>query len=132
MSSSWCLSVNEYLPQKSQSEHTRGHSTGFSLGVQMKSSREMDISGCEIRLGDIPFALTISRVHHSRSQPLTTASDDDGRNYFFTDVKQKNVSPFTPPYLPTRWAPPPWDTDVRAYLDPTLPNRWIGRGGPIA
>ncbi|GBL96692.1 hypothetical protein AVEN_111836-1 [Araneus ventricosus] len=29
-------------------------------------------------------------------------------------------------------ASPNWGTVVRAFLDTTFPNRWIGRGGPIA
>jgi len=27
-------------------------------------------------------------------------------------------------------APPHWGSDVRRFLDPTFPNRWIGRDGP--
>ena len=29
-------------------------------------------------------------------------------------------------------APPHWSKNVRAYLDATFPNAWIGRGGPTA
>ncbi|GBN34291.1 hypothetical protein AVEN_34826-1 [Araneus ventricosus] len=35
-------------------------------------------------------------------------------------------------YLPIRKAPLHCGMDVRTFLDTTFPNRWIGRGGPIA